>query len=105
MEFPTTVTELIAIASAANIGNHPNIPTPSSGTKAPPAIGINPVLYANAQNKFCFIFVTVFFPSSNAIDTSLTSPFIRIIPPVSFATSVPEPIAIPGLLQLMPVHH
>jgi hypothetical protein len=27
IELPTTVTELMAIATAANIGNHPNIPT------------------------------------------------------------------------------
>jgi hypothetical protein len=44
IEFPTTVTELIAIATPANIGNHPNIPTPRRGTNTPPAIGINPVL-------------------------------------------------------------
>lgn len=70
IELPTTVTELRAIASAANIGNHPNIPTPSSGTNTPPAIGINPVLYAKAQKRFCLILETVFLPSSSAMDTS-----------------------------------
>jgi hypothetical protein len=69
----------MAIASAANIGNHPNIPTPRSGTSAPPAIGINPMLYANAQKRFCLIFEIVFLPNSRAIATSLTSSFINII--------------------------
>ena len=44
IELPTTVTELRAIAIAANIGNHPNISTPNTGTNTPPAMGINPVL-------------------------------------------------------------
>lgn len=34
MELPTKVTELMAIATAANVGNHPNISAPSNGTKA-----------------------------------------------------------------------
>ena len=104
-ELPTTVTELIAIATAANIGNHPNNPTPSKGTKAPPATGINPVLYAKAQKRFCLIFETVFLPNSSDIATSRTSPFINIIPPVSLATSVPDPIVYPSLLSLTLVHH
>ena len=95
MELPTTVAELIAIAKPASMGSHSNIPTPSRGTSIPPAIGINPVLYANAQKRFCFILATVFFPRSRAVTTSLISSFISIIPPVYLATSVPEPIAIP----------
>ncbi len=65
------------------------------GTNTPAAIGIKPVLYANAQNRFCFIFETVLFPKSNAVTTSLISSLISMIPPVSLATSVQEPIAIP----------
>jgi hypothetical protein len=60
-ELPTTVTELITIAAAARIGSQAYIPAPTIGTKAPAVIGIKPVLYANAQTKFCFIFDTVFF--------------------------------------------
>ena len=85
-EFVTTVTELIAIANPASIGSQPNTPNPRIGTSAPAAIGIKPVLYANAQNKFCFIFETVLLPKSSAVTTSLISSLISIIPPVSFAT-------------------
>src|ERR687887_1038600 len=76
IEFPTTVTELIAIAKPASIGSHPNIPTPIKGTSMPPAIGINPALYAKAQKRFCLIFETVFLPRSSAVTTSLISSFI-----------------------------
>jgi hypothetical protein len=49
IEFPTTVTELIAIARPASIGSHRNIPTPRNGTSTAAAIGIKPVLYAKAK--------------------------------------------------------
>src|ERR671911_2574847 len=74
-EFVTTVTELIAIAKPASIGSQPNTPNPRIGTNAPAAIGIKPVLYANAQNKFCFIFETVLLSKSNAVTTSLILSF------------------------------
>ncbi|HET8793108.1 MAG TPA: hypothetical protein VFM31_04895 [Nitrososphaeraceae archaeon] len=47
-EFVTTFTELIAIANPASIGSQPNTPNPKIGTNALAAIGIKPVLYANA---------------------------------------------------------
>lgn len=43
-EFVTTVTELIAIATPARIGSHPNTESPKKGTSTPAATGINPAL-------------------------------------------------------------
>jgi hypothetical protein len=53
IEFPTTVIELSAIAAIASIGSQPKTLSPRNRTSAPAAIGIRPVLYANAQNRFC----------------------------------------------------
>jgi hypothetical protein len=61
------------------MGSHPNILMPKIGTSTPVAIGTNPVLYANAQNRFCFILATVFLPKSSAITTSHISSFINRI--------------------------
>src|SRR5213594_1997277 len=52
-------------------------------------------LYTNAQRRFCFILLTVALLKSRALGTSVRSSLMRIIPPVSFATSVPLPMAIP----------
>ena len=52
--------EIIAIAKPASIGSHENIPTLIKDTNAPPTIGINQVLYANAEKeillylRYCF---------------------------------------------------
>src|SRR5437773_8412682 len=45
--------------------------------------------------RFCFILLTVALLRSIALGTSVMSSLIRTIPPVSLATSVPLPIAIP----------
>src|SRR3989337_2972440 len=84
-ELLTTVSELIAIAPAANIG----FISPTAAT------GIMTVLYMNAQNRLELIFFMVFLLNSTPSATSLKSSLIRTIPPVSFAMSVPLPIAMP----------
>jgi hypothetical protein len=43
-EFPTTETELIAIAAAAKKGSQVYISAPKIGTSAPDATGMRPVL-------------------------------------------------------------
>src|SRR5574344_895398 len=84
-EFVSTDTELKAIAPPAIIG-----------FKNPVAAkGIPIILYINAQNKFCFIFLIVAFESFSADTTPLISPFTIVISAVSIAISVPVPIAIP----------
>ena len=52
---PTTLAELNPIAPAASNGKKLYISGPNIGTRAPAAIGINAVLYAKAQKRFCFI--------------------------------------------------
>jgi hypothetical protein len=59
IEFPTTVTELIAIARPASIGSHSNIPTPRNGISTPAAIDIKQVLYAKAKIVLLYLFDTV----------------------------------------------
>jgi hypothetical protein len=68
---------------------------PKIGIRAPAASGMRPVLYANAQKRFCLIFDMVVSTKLYAITALLTSPIINMIALVSFAISLPEPMAIP----------
>jgi len=58
--FNNTDTELKLIAVAAIIGFKSGLP---NIYRIPIATGIPNVLYPNAQNKFCFIFVIVLLPA------------------------------------------
>lgn len=83
--FNTTDTELNAIAAPA-----------THGARSPAAaIGIPTELYANAQNKFCFIFRTVNRLILIVSATRNKSPCINVTSAASIATAVPVPIAIP----------
>src|SRR3990172_874433 len=84
-EFRTTVRELNAMAAAA-----------MTGFRRPTAArGIEPVLYASAQNKFCRILRIVALLSLIPAGTSWILSLISTRPPVSLATSEPEPRAMP----------
>src|SRR3972149_3654296 len=48
-----------------------------------------------AQNRFCLIFRIVARERRMAVATSRTSSRTRMMPPVSLATSAPEPMAMP----------
>ena len=50
-----------------------------------------------SRTNSAFIFENVLLPKSNRVTTSLISYSIKIISPVSLATSVPESITIPKL--------
>ena len=88
-----TETELSDIAAAARIGSSRG--PLNKNRSSPAATGIPAVLYANAQNRFCFILRIVLLLSCIAVGTSMRSLRISTMSADSIATSVPEPIAIP----------
>src|SRR3989304_5637612 len=61
----------------------------------PAPSGIPAALWPNAQNRFCFTSRIVERATCTAATTSRMSSRMRMTLPVSLATSVPEPIALP----------
>jgi len=71
----TTDIELAAMATEAIIGLSNS---PVMGYNTPAAIGMPKVLYINAKNRFCFMFLIVARDSSIAVTTPPSSPLIRV---------------------------
>ena len=87
-----TETELALMAALASIGDSN---TPRIGYSTPAATGMPTALYTNAKNRFCRMLRIVIVESARAFAMPRRSPFTRVMPALSMATSVPVPIAMP----------
>jgi hypothetical protein len=94
-EFPTTHTALIAKSAAAEMGAKHYIFAPKIGMRAPAATGMRQYYLQTPKKDSALSSIWLFLPSLNAITALLTSPSVNMIARVTFAISLPEPMAIP----------
>ena len=70
---------------------------PVSGNKTPAAIGMPKLLYMNAPNKFCLMFLMLALAKAKVSASTDKRPVSKVKSALSMATSVPSPMAIPTL--------